>query len=137
MLFSYAIALGHDAIPHHHFHNAAELEHHHHHDSAIIDHDNHQVLVAETSDSEDHNHIFCHYSSAGDSKSVVGSNHDIKLIAKKILYPGIFSALPDATINIQKESKALTQCKLHFLNSSSHLLSSGLRAPPCRSNITL
>jgi len=132
MLFSYAIALGHDAIPHHHFDNAIELEHHHHHDPLSTDHEDMDVLFMEGKHSEGHHHVFCHYS-GGDSKSLAGADTDLKIFSKKLV------AIP--TVYIYKGSPAYihkqpaeSNCNSHnFADSSAHLLSSGLRAPPALS----
>lgn len=133
MLLSYAIALGHNAIPHHHFDDIEELEHHHHHDPVMVKSDNFKVLIAEGSHSDDHHHVFCHYSSAGDSKSLAGNDLDLKLLAKKSLllpisYPGI-----DSATYIYKQPAKASYNTPHFADSSAHLLSSGLRAPPALS----
>ncbi|HEY0047402.1 MAG TPA: hypothetical protein VGB44_11895 [Flavobacterium sp.] len=126
MLLSYAIALGHDAVPHHHFHDAQELEHHHHHDTGNNDHD---VINSDSGDSEGHNHMFCHYSHTGD-KSFMNNDSEVKVFAKKTLSSFILVGCT-ATVFIIPMVHPVPNCTVHHLSdSSSQLLSSGLRAPP-------
>jgi len=128
LLFSYAIALGHDLIPHHHFNSPLEFEHHHHHHNG--DHHNHDTLVDisehPTSDLEYH---FCHYSTC-DNTALTSIHSEIKLVKDFpsfiILHTNdLFSA------SLHKPISKLENFDGNFRpHSSPHLLSSGLRAPP-------
>ena len=128
MFFSYAIALGHDAIPHHHLDNVDELAHHQHH-PLQGNHDNVIDVIGENSAGHQH-HLFCHYSH-GDSNSLAGTDLGIKLLLVKKIelsdqHPSTFEFL----IAVFEQPSAVLYTTFHFADSSSHLLSSGLRAPP-------
>jgi hypothetical protein len=73
--------------------------------------------------------MLCHYSNPGD-KSLVNNDTEVKVFAKKTLSSFVLLGGTATVFIITLVHPVPNYTVHHFSDSSSHLLSSGLRAPP-------
>lgn len=122
LILAYAILLGHNIIPHHHYHADHDLtEHHHtdHHDDSDGD-----------EDSDDFNHLFSHFIHSADGFTIANNHKRTNTFAKQWIL--IVAVLPN---NFSFGSYTIPPLldkppARHLSYISPHSLSSDLRAPP-------
>ena len=125
MTVAYAILLGHSIIPHHHHDSEHDLIEHHHSDYQHTDHNHHN-----DADNKDLSHLFAHFVHSADGFIFTTSHNFTNTFCKQQL--SVLAVLPDNFLIDKFFIPPLLHKPPaeHFVYTSPHSHSKGLRAPP-------